>query len=250
MSDEVGDVSAIEPPVPAVVVSAGAQTVLAVADTGELAVSMRDANRRSWTPLELPPVATGVRLLAVAPDGGRVAIVGGEAAGSAFDLTVRDLVTGTARSRPIGRGLNGPPAWLGPSLVIVDAIRQDGSSSLIAIDPATGLVRDDVGPGTILAASADGSKIAVDDPVTGAAFVGSAEGWQASGFDGLFRLDGRAGTSAEALAMSADGHRLAIVRRGESAEAIEILVEADGRWQLVRSIPLPAGVAASIAWTR
>ncbi|HEX2755315.1 MAG TPA: hypothetical protein VHM48_07625 [Candidatus Limnocylindrales bacterium] len=52
----------------------------------------------------------------------------------------------------------------------------------------------------------------------------------------------------DGLAMSADGTRLAVVRRGETSTTIDIHVRRDDAWASVRTVILPGVDSASVAW--
>jgi hypothetical protein len=52
----------------------------------------------------------------------------------------------------------------------------------------------------------------------------------------------------ERIALSADGRRLAIVRRMDAGASIELFVEVDGVWHAAASLTTPGDGAVSIAW--
>jgi hypothetical protein len=64
----------------------------------------------------------------------------------------------------------------------------------------------------------------------------------------MTRLANGSGSGVEHVALSADGRRLAIVRRTDGATAIELLVEAGAAWRPAGAITIPGDGPVSIAW--
>ncbi len=225
ITDEGGGLVPFDGPSAAsVAVTAAAGVVVATADDGAVAVSLPGPAPREWRPLELAPIAAGaVRLLSLAPDGRSIAVVVGDPQGPSFDLRIVDPGTGTTRSLSVPRGLNGAPAWLGPGTVAVDVIEADGSSAIASVEIASGAVTDRRGTGTIVAASADGEQVAIDDASTGDVLVGDRAAWESEAGDGMIRLAGPGAVGVDHLAMSPDGARLAVVRRGDGGVGVELL---------------------------
>ena len=113
---------------------------------------------------------------------------------------------------------------------------------------ASGVLTDRPGPGSIVVSSADGARLAIDDSATGDVLLGDAGAWQAGALAGMARIHGPPATGVDALAMSADGTRLAIVRRSDAGGSIEIDIRLETDWRPVRTLTTPDGVPISVAW--
>ena len=251
ITDEGGDLVAFDgPSAPIVAVtSAAGVVVVATAAGGAAAVSLPGQSPREWRPLELPDDPSGaVRLMALSPDGDSIAVAVGDPQGPSFALEIVDPRSGAARSIAVPRGLNGPPSWLGPGTVAVDVIEPDGTSAIATVEIAGGGLTDRRGTGTLVVAAADGSQVAVDDSATGDVLVGDRAAWESGGGDGMTRLSGPGAVGVEELAMSPDGLRLAIVRRGDGAVSLELLVRDGTVWSSSRTLSLSTEDPVSVAW--
>jgi hypothetical protein len=78
--------------------------------------------------------------------------------------------------------------------------------------------------------------------------VGDAAGWPGGRLDAMARLHGPSGSGVDRLAMSADGRRLAIVRRTDGGGSIELLVHRGDGWASLRTLVLPGDGPISVAW--
>ncbi len=236
---------------------AATDRVLVVAVDGRTWVSSGTGTSRSWAAVPASVTAPGVApLISLSPSGSTLAALRGDPQATRFDLDLIDVPAGTARRVPVPRGLNGPPAWLEPTTVVANVIPAGRSSGLAAIDTATGAVTDSVGPGIELAVSADGRSVALIDQL-GDVLVGDASLWRAGTTDGFSRLhDGDAEArslsgSAEHVALSPDGLRVAIVRRDAvDVAAVEIWLRQDGSWQRSAVLEHLTAGPVSVAWTR
>jgi hypothetical protein len=232
-------------------VTASAGLIVAIDGSGRAALLDATAPAPAWTALDLPtdPHAA-VRLAALAPSGSELAIVAGDPQGAAFVLTILDVRTGASRAIPVARGLNGPPSWLGPGRIAVDVIRDAGHSGIATIDLTNGALTDRPGPGSVVVSSADGAQLAIDDPAGGDVLLGDVATWQSGAIASMARAHGPPGTGVDGLAMSADGTRLAVVRRSDAGGSIEIVTRADGDWRSVRTLATPGADLISVAWLR
>ena len=239
-------------PDPVLAVAAGGNTIVVV-DPGFLAWlgTTGGPDPVAWRRLGLPSDDRAERpLLAVSPDGATIALATGPLQGRAFELILIDVASGAARSIPIERGLNGPPAWLGTDSIAVNAIGPDQHAGFVELDTTTGVVRDRPTVGYSITASADGSTVAMDDSVSGEALVGPRARLDAGDPAGMTRIPSPAGFAVEAVGLSGDGMRLAIVRRSGQATSLEVLELVDGVWIRRASMTLGADAALSIAWLR
>jgi hypothetical protein len=112
-----------------------------------------------------------------------------------------------------------------------------------------------VGPGIEVAVAEDGHSVAVIDE-RGDVLVGDARVWRAGTTDGFARLrdagseSGRLSGPAEHVALSADGLRVAIVRRDSvDVAAVEIWGRQGGPWRRSAVLERLSAGPVSVAWT-
>lgn len=209
------------------------------------------AGRRAWQRLALPTDDRSERpLISLDARGGTLALATGELQGQAFDLVLIDPSNGTSRPIPVVGGLNGGPVWLEPGVVAINVIGPDQHAGFSRVDTSTGAGTDLPSFGSVLAASADGSVVALDDGRTGDVLVGAASDLTEARLAAMTRLRGRPGFGADRIALNGEGTRLAIVRRSDTAVRIEIHVLVDGRWAPGPASTAPADATVSIAWLR
>lgn len=236
------------PPDGAVGVTAGAGVVVVIASDGSVVWSPQpDEATRSWKPLTLPGAVNDPRRAALAPDGARVAFAVGQPQ-RPFDLAIVDLASGASRSIPMTAGLNGGPTWIGPDRIAVNGIRSDRWSGFVLVDAASGTAAEVTSVGFSVAATADGTSVAVDESGRGDVYVGLEADWAGGRLDRMTRLSGPDGVGIEGLALNADGSRLAIVRRPDSGMTVEILAAVDRGWLSVRTVAVGGDDPVSIAW--
>jgi hypothetical protein len=239
------------PPGTSVEVVAARGVVIVVDEAGGLLRSERPAaGARSWRPLTpAPRPGENPRLLSLSPTGTTLALADGALQARSFRLTLVDLGDGATRSIDVARGLDGPPIWVGPAIVAVHAIRDDQTSGFTVVDLTTGAVTDVPSYGIAVAATADGTRVAIDVATTGEVLVGERSAVNDAGIAQMARLaipPGRGGV--ERIALNGDGTRLAITRRTESGTTIELHVLVDGTWRAAGSIAIPGDRTVSIAW--
>jgi hypothetical protein len=228
--------------------------VLVVGADGRTWVSTGTGSGRTWAALPASVTAPGIApLIALSPGGTLLAAARGHPQAARFDLDLVEIPSGTARRLVVPRGLNGPPAWLASSTVVLDVIPAGGSSGLAAIDVGTGAVKDSVGPGIEVAVSADASWVAVIDD-GGDVLVGDGRQWRAGRIEMLVHLrdiGSVPGSTAERLAISGDGRRVAIVRRhADDAADVEIWLRDGGSWSRATLLEHLTSGPVSIAWMR
>ena len=252
VTDGSGDLVPFDgPPDPVIAVTASDGRVVA-ATAGGMKTSSGSETPRVWKDVVLPVGRpTGIPLMAVSPLGKKLALAVGELQGTSFDLVTVDVGLGTSRSIRVERGLNGPPAWIGPGIVALNVIRAGGESAIATIDVERGAVTDGAIPGRVVSATITGKVVAVDDPRSGDVLVGDADTTGTGPRDRITRLVGPPGSGVDSLAISAAGGLLAVVRRTESGSAeIELYRAIEGVWKSARTIQLPGDGPVSIAWLR
>lgn len=232
-------------------VTASAGVIVALGASGQTTLLDGSAPVPTWTALDLPtdPPAA-VRLVALSPSGSELAIAAGNPQGASFVLTIAEVRMGASRVIPVKRGLNGPPSWLGPGTIAVDVVRDPGHSGIATIEVASGVLIDHPGPGSILVSSTDQAHVAIDDPASGDVLLGDVATWQSGAIGSMTRIQGPPATGVEALAMSADGTRLAVVRRSESGASVEMVVRVGDEWHTVRTLTTLGDGPPSVAWLR
>ncbi len=223
--------------------------------TGTLAVSgplqvERDPVWQTVTPRSVDgePDVGPLTFATWSPDGTRLAAL---AAGGTHGpyLVVVEAAGGDALVLPVrGPAAPGPPAWLDQSRVAVLVLEASGQAAAIALDVTDGSSTPLAGAPTDVTVSADGSAIAM--VVSGSLRAGPAAAFITSG--ALPRVIEPAGDgSYGALALSADGARLAYVRLDGAGRAASIgLRRWDGaRWRGEDDLPVPGDAqGAVVGW--
>lgn len=250
VTDDQGGLVAFDPAADAVSsLTASAGMIVALDASGQATVLDALAPTPTWTALDLPagPPAA-VRLVVLAPSGSQLAIVAGVPQAASFTLTIVDVRTGTSRVIPLQRGLNGPLSWLGPGTIAVDVIRDPGNSGIATIDLGNGALTDRPGPGSVVVSSADQAHLAIDDPASGDVLLGDVTSWQSGALASMTRIHGPPATGVDSLAMSADGTRLAVVRRSDAGASVEIVIRVGDEWGTVRSLTKLGDGPPSVGW--
>jgi hypothetical protein len=253
VTDGSGDLVPFDGPTdPVIAVTASDGQVVVATAGGKVRTSSGSETPRVWKDVVIPVArGTGFPLMAVSPLGQKLALAVGELQGTTFDLVIVDVGLATSQSIRVERGLNGPPAWIGPGIVALNVIRADGESAIATIDIGSGAVTDGAIPGRVVSATIVGKLVAVDDPGSGDVLVGETGTVGTGPRDRVTRLVGPPRSGVDSLAISAAGGLLAVVRRTESGSAsIEVYRAVDGVWKSVRTIQLPGDGPVSVAWLR
>lgn len=239
-----------ERPDPVIAVSAGGGVVIVVDPQFLVSLATIDGSDRvAWRRFELPTDGRADRpLLAISADGATIALATGPLQGRTFDLNLIDVARGAARSIPVARGLNGPPVWLGLRTIAINVLGHDQHAGFVIVDVTTGVVSELPTVGFSIAASADGSTVALDDSASGEALVGTRQNLDAGNPAGMARIPSPPGFAVDDVALSGDGTRLAIVRRAAEATSLEVLALVDGAWSRRALVTLGADAVLSIAW--
>jgi hypothetical protein len=252
VTDPAGDLAAFDAPAgPTVAVSASADgTVVALGEDLRLVAASAGAQRR-WRPVSLATDGTGERpWFALSPDGSRLAVAAGELGGRTFELVLVPVSGADRRSVTVDRGLNGAPVWIGPQTVAINTFGADQRAVFTGVDLASAGLTDLPTLGSLLSASADGTRIALDEATTGDVLVGARARLDDAGLAGYARLRGLPGFAPVDLALDPGGARLAIVRQSDRATSIELLVRSETNWTSARILTLRDLDALSVAWLR
>ncbi len=253
-TDSSGDLHPVAGPIGAVIVgvTAGSGAIVVLDDRfGAWHAPNASDGRPDWQRLSIPTDGSGDRpLLALSPAGDRIAIARESVPGQTFDLVVVGLPSGDSRATAVDHQLNGPPIWLDPTTVAIDAIGPNQQSGFVAIDLESHAVADLPTFGVALAASMDGSRVAIDESASGNVFVGARADLTADGLARMTRIVGPPATGPESLALDGAGARLAIVRRTTSGATIQMVVLSDGVWTAVPTLQVAGDGPISVAWLR
>jgi hypothetical protein len=224
--------------------------VVVVDDAGGLHRSAPAATgSRIWQSVPMPPGGDpNPRLVGLAPAGTALALAFGRLQARAFDLTIAPLDGGTVRTIAVERGLDGPPTWIGDTIVAVHAIRDGGRSGFTWIDVRRGDVLDVPSYGVALAASADGRLVAFDEATSGDVLVGDTVDMNDAGLARMARLANTSGAGVDRIALSGDGSHLAVARRTDAGTTVELFTAVAGEWRAAGDIRIPGDPAVSIAW--
>jgi hypothetical protein len=238
------------PAMPVIAVTASGGNVVAATAEGPLVTSSGSGGARTWRDFHFATgPGTGYPLMALSPLGKELAMAVGEPQGARFQLVIAQVDVGTSRSIAVKRGLNGPPTWVGPGTIAIDVIKPDGDSAIATIDVASGAVTDDSFAGRVVSAAMDGGRLALDDPASGEVLVGAASAGRLDRTAQVTHLVGPPGSGVDGLALSADGSRLAVVRRTDAGlVSIELYRVLERGWTTVRTLSLGSDAPVSVAW--
>jgi hypothetical protein len=230
--------------------ASGGRVAIQMADD-QLLVSdaPRAGKSRDWRPLALETSSNRTPSgMDLSLDSRLIAIVLGDPDRPGLDLALIEVETGEAVVRSIDLAANGPPTWFGPELVVLEVIRPDQHSGIATIDPTTGDVIVTPAQGIEPSVTRDGGRIAVAGP-SGLVIVEPAT-WLAGGLVDAEAIALPAGSSLLAVALDADGTRLAVAYSASPEASSSVLIlRLDGSvWENVSSITLPSATAVSIDW--
>ncbi len=211
----------------------------------------------AWRPADGPagadPAFEGPGWFATWDPGGRsFAALAGELFG---DGDMRLVVVDTARPAPteieLGRSLlAAPPAWLDAGRVAVVS-GTNGAPETLVVEVATGELRAGPAGERRIATSGDGSVVATSAGSGEPVVIRSTGAWLAEDGTSVGTIEVPDGsTDAIALALDADGGRLAVVwSSADGTPRYDIHDGTDG-WRRVWTAELPGATAAAVAWLR
>jgi hypothetical protein len=252
-----GAVTALPPPPgDPVMVATSVDGRLAVT-TSDRRVFVSDAARTAWSEvaLDVPAEAAAAELLMLAwSAGGPLAILFTDPEDvRTIGIGVTDPGAGLSSWIPLTTGLGGgPPAWIGRDRLAIPTRDDRDSPTLTTVDVATGAVQSVVAGPRMIAASSDGTKIAILTADWRTIEVWSAAAWAADDTDGREAVIGPDPGPAgiDGLALDPTGRHLAVAlstRDLTDAASLRIYGAASA-WRAPSDVDLGAGVVTSLGW--
>jgi hypothetical protein len=186
------------------------------------------------------------------PGGGRFAVLGGDLLSTdPIRLVLIDPSVASAFEIPIGRDVvAAPPAWLDDERVVV-VTGDAGSPTSAIVDVTTGDVTDGPGGARLIAASANGKRVATMARRGAPVLVSDTAGWLAGDGSAIASVtppDGVA--SAISFALDSTGQRLAIAWAADDGKVTLAIHDARSDWRRVAQPKVGTARGAVVAWLR
>jgi hypothetical protein len=186
------------------------------------------------------------------PEGGRFAtLVGDLLSGDGIAVLLIDPSAGSAFAIPIDRSvIAAPPVWIGPDRLVV--VTGDASSPLATIvDTETGDLSDGPVGARLLAASADGRRLATMDGPGDPVVIRDTDTWLGGDGSSIASLSPPGGSaSAIAFALDANGQRLAIAWQAQDGTVTLNVYDGRSNWHRVAKPSIGAAKGSVVAWRR
>lgn len=186
------------------------------------------------------------------PEGGRYAILAGDLVGGGdIRLVLVDPTVRTAFEIDLGRSvLAAPPTWIGDDRVVVIGGDTADPSTMI-VDTTSGTLSDGRGGVRLLAASADGRRIATMAGRGAPIIVRETDIWLDGDGSSLGSIDppDRSST-AIAFALDDDGDRLAIAWAADDGSVSVAVHGGTANWHRVSIPSIGSARGAVVAWRR
>jgi hypothetical protein len=186
------------------------------------------------------------------PEGGRFATLAGDLlAGDRIRIVLIDPSVGAAFEIPIDRSVvAAPPTWIGADRLMV--VTGDGAAPLATIvDTTTGSLSDGPSGARLVAASANGRRIATMDVQGAPVVIRDTDVWLGGDGSSIVSIAPPSGvTTAIAFALDTVGQRL--VAAWQAKDGSVTLAVYDGRsgWRRVSKPAIGAATGAVVAWRR
>ena len=186
------------------------------------------------------------------PDGGRFAMLAGDlSSGEDIRVVLIDPSVGTAFEIPLDRAvLAAPPVWIDDERLIV--VSGDAAAPLATIvDTTTSGLDDGPAGARLLAASANGRRIATMAGQGAPVVVRDTAGWMNGDGSSIASIDPPSGSStAIGFALDAAGERLVIAWASQDG-AVSLAVHDGGSgWRRLARPPIGSARGAVVAWQR
>lgn len=186
------------------------------------------------------------------PAGGRYAALGGDLlSDDPISVVLIDPSVSSAFDIPLGRDVvAAPPVWIDDDRLIV-VTGDAGSPKSAIVDTATSDVADGPAGARLIAASANGRRVATMAKQGAPVMIRDMDGWLAGDGSAIGYVappDGVA--SAISFALDPTGQRLAIAWAGDDGKIILAVHEASSDWRRVAQPKIPTSSGAVVAWMR
>jgi hypothetical protein len=186
------------------------------------------------------------------PDGGRYAVLGGDLlSDDPIDVVLIDPSVSTAFDIAVGRDVvAAPPIWIDDDRLLV-VTGDAGSPTSAIVDTTTSDVADGPAGARLIAASANGRRVATMAKQGAPVMVRDMDGWLAGDGSAIASLAPPDGvSSAISFALDATGQRLAIAWVGDDGKVTLAVHEASSDWSRVAQPKVPTASGAVVAWMR
>ena len=186
------------------------------------------------------------------PEGGRYATLAGDLlSGDGIAVVLIDPSALTAFEIPIDRSVvAAPPVWIGPDRLVV--VTGDASAPRATIvDTETGDLSDGpVGP-RLLAASADGRRVATMDAPGDPIVIRDTDAWLGGDGSSVASISPPSGsTSAIAFALDAGGQRFVVAWQANDGSVSLSVYDRKSDWHRVSKPSIGTAKGAVVAWRR
>jgi len=186
------------------------------------------------------------------PGGGRYAALGGDLlSDDPIAVVLIDPSVSTAFDIPVGRDVvAAPPAWIDDDRLVV-VTGDAGSPTSAVVDTTNGDVTDGPKGARLIAASANGKRVATMAKQGAPVMVRDMDGWLAGDGTAIGSVAPPDGvSSAISFALDATGQRLAIAWAGDDGKVTLAVHAANSDWARVAQPKIPTASGAVVAWMR
>ena len=186
------------------------------------------------------------------PGGGRYAALGGDLlSDDPIAVVLIDPSVSTAFDIPVGRDVvAAPPAWIDDDRLVV-VTGDAGAPTSAIVDTANVSVTDGPKGARLIAASANGKRVATMAKQGAPVMVRDMDGWLAGDGTAIGSVAPPDGvSSAISFALDATGQRLAIAWAGEDGKVTLAVHAANSDWARVAQPKIPTASGAVVAWMR
>lgn len=186
------------------------------------------------------------------PGGGRYAVLGGDLlSDDPIAVVVIDPSVSTAFEIAVGRDVvAAPPVWIDDDRLVV-VTGNTGSPTSAIVDTTTNDVADGPAGARLIAASANGKRVATMAKQGAPVMVRDMDGWLAGDGSAIASVAPPDGvSSAISFALDATGQRLAIAWAGDNGKVSLAVHAASADWRRVAQPKIPTASGAVVAWMR
>ena len=242
-------------------ISAGrARVLVATMAKGTTATSrpLDLANDTTWNAVKLTADESGASApspLSFAtwdPEGGRYAVLGGDLlSNDPISVVLIDPTVSSFFDIPVGRDVvAAPPAWIDEDHLVV-VTGDVGSPTSAIIDVTTSDVVDGPSGARLIAASANGKRVATMAKQGAPVMIRDMAAWLAGDGTAIGSVAPPNGaSSAISFALDATGQRLAIAWADAKGKVTLAVHDASADWTLVAQPKIPSATGAVVAWMR